>query len=57
MSMASDRDPPSYDWSARVRTTTMEALRYSRFVVLMKRVLAYLGLSDEIYTRLVTNSG
>ena len=25
--------------------------------VLMKRVLAYLGLSDEIYTRLVTNSG
>jgi lipopolysaccharide export system protein LptC len=42
MSMASERDPSAagYDWSARVRTTTMEALRYSRFVVLMKRVLA-----------------
>lgn len=40
MSMASDRDPSTgYDWSARVRTTTVEALRYSRFVVLMKRVL------------------
>jgi lipopolysaccharide export system protein LptC len=42
MSMASDRDPsaPEFDWSARVRTTTVEALRYSRFVTLMKRVLA-----------------
>ena len=42
MSMASERDTSTirYDWSARVRTTTMEALRYSRFVVLMKRVLA-----------------
>jgi lipopolysaccharide export system protein LptC len=41
MSMTSDRDPSTgYDWSARVRTTTMEALRYSRFVVLMKRILA-----------------
>jgi lipopolysaccharide export system protein LptC len=42
MSMASDQDPPTtgYDWSARVRTTTVEALRYSRFVALMKRVLA-----------------
>jgi lipopolysaccharide export system protein LptC len=41
MSMASERDPSAagYDWSARVRTTTVEALRYSRFVVLMKRVL------------------
>lgn len=41
MSMA-DRDPSTsgYDWSARVRTTTVEALRYSRFVVLMKRILA-----------------
>ena len=37
--MASERDTSAYDWSARVRTTTMEALRYSRFVVLMKRVL------------------
>jgi hypothetical protein len=25
--------------------------------VLVKRILAYLGLSDEIYTRLVNNSG
>ena len=42
MSMAADRDPSTsgYDWSARVRSTTMEALRYSRFVVLMKRLLA-----------------
>src|SRR3954465_1948459 len=41
MSMV-QRDPsmPGYDWSARVRTTAMEALRYSRFVHLMKRVLA-----------------
>ena len=31
---------PGYDWSARVRTTAMEALRYSRFVALMKRLLA-----------------
>ena len=42
MSMAADRDPSTsgYDWSARVRSTSMEALRYSRFVVLMKRLLA-----------------
>jgi lipopolysaccharide export system protein LptC len=42
MSMATDRDPSTsgYDWSARVRTTSVEALRYSRFVVLMKRILA-----------------
>jgi len=41
MSMATERDPATgYDWSARVRTTTLEALRYSRFVVLMKRILA-----------------
>lgn len=42
MNMATQRDPlgTGYDWSARVRTTTMEALRYSRFVALMKRVLA-----------------
>ena len=41
MSMASEKPTPAagYDWSARVRTTTMEALRYSRFVVMMKRVL------------------
>jgi len=29
-----------YDWSARVRTTAMEALRYSKFVAFMKRALA-----------------
>jgi lipopolysaccharide export system protein LptC len=42
MSMAAQQDPrtPGYDWSARVRTTTMEALRYSRFVTLMKRILS-----------------
>ena len=41
MSMA-ERDPtrPGYDWSARVRTTAVEALRYSRFVHLMKRLLS-----------------
>ena len=36
-------DPPQpsgYDWSARVRTTALEALRYSRFVALMKRLLS-----------------
>ena len=35
-------EPPNrgYDWSARVRTTAMEALRYSRFVALMKRLLS-----------------
>jgi lipopolysaccharide export system protein LptC len=42
MSMAAPQDPrtPGYDWSARVRTTTLEALRYSRFVTLMKRILS-----------------
>lgn len=42
MTMASppDRSTTGYDWSARVRTTTVEAIRYSRFVVLMKRLLA-----------------
>lgn len=33
-------DAPQYDWSARVRTTAVEALRYSKFVTLMKRVLS-----------------
>lgn len=33
-------DAPQYDWSARVRTTAVEALRYSKFVSLMKRVLS-----------------
>src|SRR5258707_9806491 len=40
MSMASDPPASRYDWSARVRTTAMEALRYSRFVALMKRLLS-----------------
>jgi lipopolysaccharide export system protein LptC len=42
MSMAAGQDPrtPGYDWSARVRTTSLEALRYSRFVTLMKRILS-----------------
>ena len=29
-----------FDWSARVRTTAHEAMRYSRYVVLMKRLLS-----------------
>lgn len=33
-------DPVGYDWSARVRSTTSEALRYSHFVKVMKRVLS-----------------
>lgn len=40
MSMATGNDAPQYDWSARVRTTAVEALRYSKFVALMKRVLS-----------------
>jgi lipopolysaccharide export system protein LptC len=42
MSMMADKDPTTrgYDWSARVRTTALEALRYSRFVALMKRLLS-----------------
>ena len=40
MSMAADPPTPNYDWSARVRSTALEALRYSRFVALMKRVLS-----------------
>src|SRR4051812_17393681 len=41
MSMV-ERDPSrlGYDWSARVRTTSLEAVRYSRFVALMKRLLS-----------------
>ena len=37
--MASDHT--GYDWSARVRSTTSEALRYSRFVAVMKKVLSF----------------
>src|SRR5690349_24298659 len=40
MNMASDPPTSGYDWSARVRTTTGEALRYSRFVAPMKRLLS-----------------
>ena len=39
MSMAAD-PTHGFDWSARVRTTTVEAVRYSRYVVLMKRLLS-----------------
>jgi lipopolysaccharide export system protein LptC len=40
MSMAVNPPGQGYDWSARVRSTAMEALRYSRFVTLMKRLLS-----------------
>ena len=40
MRMAAGPPGQGYDWSARVRTTAMEALRYSRFVALMKRLLS-----------------
>ncbi len=40
MSMASDPPRHGFDWSARVRTTTVEAVRYSRYVALMKRLLS-----------------
>lgn len=40
MSMATGKNAPHYDWSARVRSTAVEALRYSKFVSLMKRVLS-----------------
>jgi len=40
MSMAANPDAPQYDWSSRVRTTAKEALRYSKFVSLMKRLLS-----------------
>jgi len=40
MRMAAEPPGRGYDWSARVRTTAMEALRYSRFVALMKRLLS-----------------
>jgi lipopolysaccharide export system protein LptC len=41
MSMAMDPPTRGYDWSARVRTTTLEALRYSRFVARMKKALSF----------------
>jgi lipopolysaccharide export system protein LptC len=40
MSMAADPHSHGFDWSARVRTTSVEAMRYSRYVVLMKRLLS-----------------
>jgi lipopolysaccharide export system protein LptC len=40
MSRAAGKGVPQYDWSSRVRTTATEALRYSRFVSLMKRLLS-----------------
>ena len=40
MSMEANPDAPQYDWSSRVRTTAKEALRYSKFVSLMKRLLS-----------------
>jgi lipopolysaccharide export system protein LptC len=40
MAMAAQDHPHRHDWSSRARTTMMEALRYSRFVVLAKRVLS-----------------
>ena len=32
--------PPVHDWSARARTTAIEALRYTQFVSFMKRALS-----------------
>src|SRR5258707_9773716 len=40
MRMATEPPGQGYDWSARVRSTAVEALRYSRFVALMKRLLS-----------------
>jgi lipopolysaccharide export system protein LptC len=39
MSMA-DKQFHGYDWSARIRTTASEALRYSKFVARMKKILS-----------------
>jgi len=38
--MAAQDQSRRHDWSSRARSTMMEALRYSRFVVLAKRVLS-----------------
>jgi lipopolysaccharide export system protein LptC len=40
MSMA-DKQFHGYDWSARIRTTASEALRYSKFVARMKKILSF----------------
>ncbi len=34
-------DRPGYDWSARVRSTALDAARYTRFVWRMKRLLSF----------------
>jgi len=36
-----DANRPRYDWSARVRSTTFDAARYTRFVWRMKRLLSF----------------
>ncbi|HWA68724.1 MAG TPA: LPS export ABC transporter periplasmic protein LptC [Rhizomicrobium sp.] len=38
--MAAGQRQPGYDWSARIRTTAGEALRYSKFVTLIKKILS-----------------
>ena len=38
--MSTDPHTSGFDWSARVRTTAHEAMRYSRYVALMKRLLS-----------------
>ncbi|MGH6829162.1 MAG: hypothetical protein ACREFW_09670, partial [Rhizomicrobium sp.] len=39
MTPPADDAAPRHDWSARVRTTSLEALRYTKFVGVMKRAL------------------
>ena len=39
-------DHTGYDWSARVRSTTAEALRYSHFVKVMKKVLSFSAFAN-----------
>jgi len=40
MMAADEKLPGGYDWSARIRTTASEALRYSKFVAVMKKLLS-----------------
>jgi lipopolysaccharide export system protein LptC len=40
MMAAGEKLPGGYDWSARIRTTASEALRYSKFVAIMKKLLS-----------------
>jgi lipopolysaccharide export system protein LptC len=37
--ISSSPEPPRRDWTARTRDTALDALRYSRFVAVMKRAL------------------